>query len=256
MLRPQFYTISYRLPAVKPISLSAALRRTLRHAAYGLLDLLYPPCCVGCGARLNTPDQPLCMRCTASLERAGAGAVSARLARLPEAQDAFAGAYALWHFDKAGRLQRVLHALKYGNRPHYGLTLGRLLGRAYQSAAKERPDLLLPIPLHRARFLERGYNQSVLLARGAAEAMDYPVRTDLLRRARPTHSQTTLSRSDRWANVENAFVAPNPSLLAGRCVLLIDDVLTTGATAAAAAHTLHDAGANRVHLATLALARR
>lgn len=196
------------------------------------------------------------MRCTASLERAGEEAVSTRLARLPEAEGAFASAYALWHFDKAGRLQRVLHALKYNNRPHYGLTLGRLLGRAYQSIAKERPDLLLPIPLHRARFLERGYNQSALLARGAAEAMNCPVRADLLRRGRPTRSQTTLSRSDRWANVENAFAAFNPDLLAGRCVLLIDDVLTTGATAAAAAHALHDAGAERVHLATLALARR
>lgn len=233
------------------------LRRGVRHAAGGVLDLLYPPCCLNCGVRLPTAAVPLCTRCIEELEPAGAGAAEERLARLPEADGIFSSAFACWRFDRDGALQHVQHALKYGNRPRYGRAMGRYLGRAYREAFPRRdvPDAVAPIPLHRTRRLERGYNQSARLAAGMADVLAARLTSGMLVRARPTRSQTSLSRSERWDNVEGAFAATSPAAVQGRTVLLVDDVLTTGSTAAAAANALRAADAASVHLATLALAR-
>lgn len=227
--------------------------RFLKTLGRGLLDVLYPPRCLGCGARSESPQLPLCPRCLQSLERAPTMGVAARLDRLPVGQGVFEGALALWVFDKAGTLQDVQHALKYGNRPRYGVPLGRLLGQKYQHTHPQ-PDGVVPIPLHHTRRLERGYNQSAMLAKGVADVLDCPCRSDLLDRPRPTRSQAHLSRKERWRNVRNAFsAAPG---CADKRWLLVDDVLTTGSTAVAAAQTLADHGATSLYLATLALARQ
>lgn len=181
--------------------------------------------------------------------------VAARLDRLPVGQGLFDGALALWVFDKAGTLQAVQHALKYNNRPRYGVSLGRLVGEAFLEQHSEPAlDGVVPIPLHRTRELERGYNQSAMLAEGMAEVLDCPCETDLLARPRPTRSQADLSREERWHNVRNAFGVVQEHA-EGRW-LLVDDVLTTGSTVVAAGQTLADAGAEALYLATLALARQ
>jgi len=225
----------------------------LQTVGRGLLDLIYPPRCLGCGARSESPDLPLCPRCLQSMERAPTMGVAARLDRLPTGRGIFEETLALWVFDKAGTLQAVQHAFKYGNRPRYGVALGRLVGSAYADTAPT-PDGVVPIPLHRTRELERGYNQAQMLAEGVSEALDCPLRNDLLSRPHPTRSQTNLSREERWKNVRDAFDA-DPACTDGYW-LLVDDVLTTGSTAVAAALTLTDAGADAVSLATLALARQ
>lgn len=226
--------------------------RVLQDVGRGFLDVVYPPRCLGCGARTETPTLPLCPSCLRSMERAPTMAVAARLDRLPVGRGALDGARALWVFDKGGTLQAVQHALKYGDRPRYGLPLGRLAGRAYAEDLPP-PDGVVPIPLHPTRKLERGYNQATMLARGVADALSAPLRTDLLSRPTPTRSQTHLSRRERWQNVGAAFAA-RPAA-AGGTWLLVDDVLTTGSTAVAAALTLKDAGASAVHAVTLAMAR-
>lgn len=187
------------------------------------------------------------------MERAPKMGVAARLDQLPTGRGIFEHVLALWMFDKGGTLQAVQHALKYGNRPRYGVALGRLVGKAYREY-RAPPDGVIPIPLHRTRELERGYNQSRMLAEGVAEALDRPLCTTLLARPRPTRSQTNLSREERWRNVHNAFSAD--SGCANGHWLLVDDVLTTGATVVAAAQTALDAEAEAVSVATLALARQ
>lgn len=228
-----------------------------RAVARALVGLAYPVLCAGCGRRLPSEDAvPVCAACRRRLARATPEMIADRLAALPEASAAFGHTTGLWVFDAGGTVQRLQHLLKYRNRPALGIALGRLLGRAVRrDHVGAAYDLVVPVPLSRVRALERGYNQSEQLARGLADALPGtpPVDAALLRRTRPTRSQTALSRTRRWANVADAFAVADPERARGRRVLLVDDVLTTGATLTAAARPLGDAGAS-VDLAVLAVA--
>ena len=226
----------------------------LRRLARSLVGVLYPPLCLGCEARLpsDASSLPLCPACLRRLPRAGRETLDPRLSRLPNA--GFGHAFALWLFDEAGALQQIQHALKYGNRPTLGLKLGRLVGEAWRDQELPLPDLIVPVPLHRPRRLERGYNQSERLAAGIAETLGVPLRSDVLTRTRPTRSQTALSQSARWQNVEGAFGLNETPAMAGQRVLLVDDVFTTGATVVSAAAPLRADGAT-VDLAVLACTR-
>ncbi|MDX1420110.1 MAG: phosphoribosyltransferase family protein [Rubricoccaceae bacterium] len=231
--------------------------RGLTGAARAVAGLAFPTLCLGCDRRVppGAESVPLCPACHRRLPRAEAPDVRARLAALPTG-DVFERAAALWVYDSGGAVQRLQHTLKYRDRPTLGLALGRLLAGAVQEAfGAVRYDAVVPIPLARVRRLERGYNQSETLAEGLAAVWpdEPPVAPGLLVRTRPTRSQTTLSRARRWDNVDGAFATPDPGAVRGRHLLVVDDVLTTGATLTAAAQPLLDAGAT-VDLATFALA--
>lgn len=158
---------------------------------------------------------------------------------------------AVWAFDAGGTTRRVQHALKYGGRPSLGIRLGRLIGDVARD--EQHPvDVVVPVPLSKTRRLERGYNQAEMLAQGAALALEVAMRTMLVR-SRATRTQASLSKSARRENVEGAFALDRPRGLTGVRVLLIDDVVTTGATLEAAARPLIEAGAT-VDVAALALA--
>lgn len=233
-------------------SFTQKLARTAAAAWTSLLDLLYPPQCLGCRQRLPDPAAPLCHRCVHNLDRITAEDVEERLRRLPEAS-ALDSVRVPWRFDAAGTVQRVQHQLKYGNRPRFGVKLGELMAERV-GAFTPLPDLIVPVPLHRTRLLERGYNQSAQLAQGLAETLGIPFSEDTITRTRATPSQTSLSRPERWTNVSGAFSVTNPDFVAGKHLLLVDDVLTTGATLVAAAHALRHANAASVHAVALALA--
>lgn len=234
-----------------PPSTLPSLRWLQRHAG-GVLRLLYPPQCLGCGASVPAAHAPLCAPCVRRLERPAPAAVRAHIQRLPGGPP-IASAHALWAFDTGGVVQRVQHRLKYGNRPAQGRTLGRWMRHLFPADPTDGA-LVVPIPLHRTRQLERGYNQSALLAEGLADALGLTVQA-ALHRTRATASQTRLSRKQRQVNVAGAFAVRAPQGLSGARVYLIDDVLTTGATLTAAAAALHEADVAAVHVATLAFAR-
>lgn len=219
----------------------------------GVLNVLYPPCCLGCSGRPESPALPLCPACLRRMEAAPQMNVAARLDRLPADWGTVDGAHAMWVFDKGGALQSIQHALKYGDRPRYGIELGALLGTSFLRAGWPAPDIVVPVPLHRLRELERGYNQAEMLARGVARTCECDLDAPRLERQRATRSQTALSRDKRWENVRDAFTASRP--IDGGTWLVVDDVLTTGSTAMACAQTLKDAGADSVYIAVLALAR-
>ncbi len=228
------------------------LRKHSNAIGQAVLSLLYPPQCMGCGQRVAGPKVPICPQCVASVERATAANVHKRLERLEQAA-VITEARSLWVFDAKGALQSVQHALKYEGQPQVGHTLGRWMAGVLPM--HWHPDGLVPVPLHRQRWLERGYNQSMQLARGLSTATGIPACADVLQRTRPTRSQTGLERTARWKNVARAFEVVRPERVAEQTYVVIDDVLTTGSTAAASAQALIDAGAARVYLCTLGMAR-
>ena len=153
-----------------------------------------------------------------------------------------------------GDLRRLIHLMKYdGMRP-----LAKRLGRLMAATAEEfeAVDYLVPVPLYRRRRWSRGFNQAGLLAAAMSRATDIPARGRLLRRTRSTESQAGLSNHQRRANVTGAFSAPNPREVRGRRILLVDDVMTTGATLEACAKALKRAGARYVGAVTSARAKR
>lgn len=149
-------------------------------------------------------------------------------------------------------LSDAVTRLKYHDQPALGGPLGRALARELHGRRPERRfDAIVPLPLHPARLRVRGYNQAQCLAAGIATALQVPQRVGWLRRIRPTAAQAQLSRRSRLDNLAGAFAAA--PAVAGARVLLVDDVLTTGATLTAAAAALRVAGASRVDAAVVAV---
>ena len=227
--------------------------RAFRSAARAASGLVFPSLCLGCGGPL-ADAAPICASCVRNLPRPAPEALAGQLLARDATEPLARRSVALWRFDPGGTVQRVQHALKYGRRPSLGVPLGELLGDAARRHARGwSPDLVCPVPLASVRELERGYNQSAGLASGAAKSLGCSAE-DLLIRVRSTRTQTTLALSERWQNVEGAFaLSPEARPLAGVRVLLVDDVVTTGATLLAAAQPLLEAGAE-VTLAALAMA--
>jgi len=228
----------------------------------GLLELtwslLFPETCLGCRA-LVSRDGDFCPDCALLLERLPA--VGCRLCaepgRFPSGTchrcaakpPPFLRAFA--PFVHGGPLARAIHHFKYEDHPELSRPLGLLLARQAEGFLATAPSLVVPLPLHRGRFLSRRYDQAGLLAAALAQATGRPLSLALCR-TRPTARQVGLEEVARERNVCGAFTATCE--VKGQEVLLVDDVLTTGATARAAAGALLEAGARRVEVLTLARA--
>lgn len=206
--------------------------------------------CVGCWCRLTLLEEPVCDALgTPFAYDQGEGALSAAALSDPPAWDRSRAA--VLFEDEAAKL---VHALKYRDRPEAGLLMARMMARAGRRLLAEA-DVILPVPLHRFRLWRRRFNQSALLAGRISALTAVPWRHDVLVRGRHTRAQVGLDQAARRRNVRNAFaVRPDRQMaVAGRSVLLVDDVRTTGATAEACALALKQAGAARVSLLTFAL---
>jgi len=188
----------------------------------GLLDLLFVPSCAACDAVLDEP-LPFCVACAVSIDPAPRGQVAAP-----------------WLF--GGEMATALRRLKFDGRREVARAVAPLLGPALAEAAAGC-ELVIPVPLHRRRLRQRGYNQAALLARHTRRYIGLPIDTLSLRRVRNTAPQTGLDRAARRHNVDGAFAVVRPRRVAGRAILLLDDVVTTGATLAAATAALRAAGA-------------
>jgi ComF family protein len=152
-------------------------------------------------------------------------------------------------------LRQVVQKFKYGRKVSLGKPLGRLLAhgcREFVAACK--PDVIVPVPLHRARLRWRGFNQSVLLGREVSRVSRIPIELFLLTRDRETLPQTQLSEDERRKNVRGAFSVRPDAATAGSTVLLVDDVYTSGATVNECSRVLKRAGARTVYVLTLARA--
>ena len=158
-------------------------------------------------------------------------------------------------FVKGGLLQQLIHKLKYDNRPEIGIELGRIYGNILRdSGIWSHIDFVIPVPLHPKKKHQRGYNQAEMWGQGLAESLGIELRNDLLIRIDYTESQTKKSRTERFANVENVFSVTDPNALEKKQILLVDDVLTTGATLEACSNTLLKSSDVFINIVCIALA--
>ncbi len=197
-----------------------------------LLQVFFPDLCVCCHNTVSSSKEPLCIFCQADLPFTNFHLTKDNpfterfFGRLP----IVTGASFLF-FEKNGITQKIIHALKYKNRPDLGLEFGKMYGEVLKkSALYEQIDGIVAVPLHMKRKKERGYNQSAMIAKGLAQGMDRPFLKDVIRRIDHTKSQTKKSRLERFSNVEKAFELSPDVDIEDKHLLLVDDVLTTGAT--------------------------
>ncbi|MBS1585327.1 MAG: ComF family protein [Bacteroidetes bacterium] len=230
--------------------------KNISSALSGFVHLFYPRLCEGCSRPLVAGEEVLCLSCSLELPKTDYHHVNdndtaMRFAgRIP-----YSHATSFAYFTNAGLLQHLLHGLKYKNKKETGRWLGKQFGLDLaRTGWIAEIDGLIPVPLHRKKEAQRGYNQSLLIAEGLAEVLHTPILDKALTRGRHTESQTKKSRAERMQNMQDAFVITQAEALEGKHLLLIDDVLTTGATLESCALTLLKIPGVKVSFATIGIA--
>lgn len=223
-----------------------------------LFSLLFPKTCCHCGAPLVGDEHDLCVRCLLHLPLARHSSQPSNLTeqrllgRLP-----IVSATSLLLFKHGTASQSLLHQIKYRNAPQLAHSLGRQMGMdLLQSGRFQQIDLLMPVPLHWRRRWQRGYNQSEMLCLGISEILHCPVSTRHLYRTAHTGTQTRKKRQARMDNMQGVFALRHTSELTGLHVLLVDDVITTGATVEACGKLLLQIDGLRLSIASLAVTVR
>ena len=232
-----------------------------------LLDIVFPPHCHSCHAFIpEAGDLHLCPACRGEVHAilsplcslcgipfATAGGIDHPCGACTASPPRYTAARAAVTFDGVAR--DLIHRFKYDRKVHLARPLTLLAGEAlFPFIVTTGADLILPVPLHRRRLRERGFNQAVLLGRPLARGWRIPLVVDNLKRIRWTEPQVTLSAAEREANVRGAFALADPPGVRGKTILLVDDVYTTGSTVLECSRVLRRAGAAAVYVITVARA--
>lgn len=220
-----------------------------------LRNLLFPCCCKVCGQRLAPTERHLCTACLVHLplthyEQDPLNPMMQRLLGYPCVQRASA----LFFYHKDSPYTRLIHSAKYFGEPEVGRYLGRYAAqRLLPAHFFDGIDRIVPLPLARSRMRRRGYNQCHYIAQGVADVTGIPLDEQIVRRSTANRTQTSLSRHDRWLNVQGIFSVPSPGPLAGSHLLLVDDLITTGSTLLSCIDTIAQAAPDaRITVLTLA----
>ncbi len=225
-------------------------------AVASLTKLLFPDTCCHCGERLVGEQGRLCTRCQLHLPvtdyavRENNVAEQRLAGRIP-----FVAATSYLTFIHGNVTQSIIHSIKYRNSTELARIAGNWLGASMQESDRFNDvDIIVPVPLHRRKQRRRGYNQSILICHGIVETFPHPVMEDCLIRHTYTSTQTHLSRSERSENMKGVFSLQNAHKLDNKHILLVDDVLTTGATIEACWSALKKIQGVKISVATLAIA--
>lgn len=236
-----------------------ALTKTITSHLNDLLLLAFPNNCLVCSAALMHDEKDICFSCVDSFPE-----TSYHLSNDNPVAQHFWGRVPLAHaaaylYVRDGNVsQTMIHLLKYKEKKKVGIKLGRLYGYKIKEAESLYPkiDLIVPVPLHANRKRQRGYNQSDMFAQGLSEILGVPYEPNAMKRVVETVSQTKRSRYERWENVEGIFELAEPDKVKGKHVLLVDDVITTGATIESAVTGLLKGEGVTVSVAAIASAGR
>ncbi|MCF6351683.1 MAG: ComF family protein [Cyclobacteriaceae bacterium] len=223
------------------------------HRAADIINLVFPKTCAGCSRTLLNTEKTICLHCLSNLP--------VRLSlNSEELMQRFYGrldleeAHAFLLFKRKGLTQNLLHAIKYKSNQELAVELGLLFGIQSKALSMySNVDLIVPVPLHKSKLRFRGFNQSALIAEGISKGLHKPYNENCMIRKVKTATQTKKNRMERWKNVDNIFQA-NPAGLKDKHILLVDDVITTGATLESCGQAILDSGAKKLSIACLALA--
>lgn len=221
-----------------------------------IINLLFPRTCAGCGNILLEGEDTVCTTCRFLLPKTGyEHNPDNPLAQLFYGQMPFNAVMAEFFFSKTGKVQHLIHGLKYHHCRENGIFLGQEIGKSLlQEPDYQGIEYIIPIPLHPKKEKIRGYNQSHVIAEGISEIMNVPIAEKCLVRKVFTDTQTKKSREERYQNVKDIFDVKNAAKIAGKHVLLVDDVLTTGATLMSAGKALMEVEGIKISVATVACA--
>ena len=222
------------------------------------MDLISPRLCVVCGSRLAVTEETLCSKCYLHLPRTdfGHNLYENVMAKLFWGQIAIEKATALFYYEPHAETANILYELKYKNHPEIGVVMGRMMAKELMNSGLfEDIDALVPVPLARKRERQRGYNQSLELAKGISEVTRLPIADKVVRRTKFEGSQTQRGRWERNENVEDVFELIDGNGISGKHLLLIDDVVTTGATIIACAQEMQKASNVKISVLALGFAK-
>jgi ComF family protein len=218
------------------------------------VSMLYPRYCFACTEGLMKGEETICSRCMLELPRTNyhhdpGNPLFKRLhGRIP-----LNSAFAFFLFRKGGKVQQLLHSLKYNNHPEIGTVLGEVYGQELFETYHQKFNVIVPVPLHPSRKRKRGYNQSEEFARGLSKSLQVPAYDSLIR-ATVTETQTRKTKLKRWQNVSEVFQIREYDQIKNCHVLLVDDVITTGATIEACAQVLLAGGCSAISIGSIAYA--
>lgn len=218
------------------------------------LSLFYPRVCQACENSLYKGEEVICTNCIYHLPRTDYHQhYDNPLMQYFRGNVKIDAAASCYYFNKGMKIQKMIHRFKYKGQKEIGSKIGELYGfELLKSSLFQAVDIILPVPLHISRLRSRGYNQSDYFAQGLSKSMNIPSLPDCLKRSKKTETQTRKSRFSRWQNVEEVFFVAHPADIAGKHILLVDDVITTGSTLSACAETLIKKTNGKVSIATIA----
>jgi len=220
------------------------------------INLFYPNICLVCHNALVHGEDVICISCLYKIPRTRYwNETDNAVAKIFWGRVNIENASSFFYFSKGSKYRKLLHQLKYNGRQDVGIKLGKEFGRELQrSNIYKNIDAIIPVPLHAKRLKQRGYNQAEMIANGMSKGMGKPVITDVLLRNQYTQTQTKKNREERVKNVSEAFTIINPEKISNLHILLVDDVVTTGATLEVCANIILANASSKVSVATLAFA--
>lgn len=214
-----------------------------------LISLIFPQNCMNCQRSLISEEEYLCLQCKIDLPLTYDNQNQDNdLYKKFAFESKIKSATSFLFFYRQGIAQKLLHGLKYQNKEGLGILMGKWFA---ESLTHLTVDIIIPVPLHKSKKRRRGYNQSDTLAAGVSEKLGVEFKTNVVKRIISTSSQTSKSRTQRWTDLENVYSIPDESVK-GMRVLLIDDVITTGATIGMLASRMVEAEVSEIHIACIA----